>query len=136
MTAMPVTQNQPANDKPGYAPGQVDTRPWGQWEVLDVGFDGREDYCVKKITINPGGVLSLQSHNHRREYWVVLSGTVTVMIDRDMFEMGPGETTHVPVRAKHRMVNKTSTPVIVLEIQSGQCREDDITRYEDVYGRM
>lgn len=135
MNPIATTRRKPANDMPGYSKGESDIRPWGSWEVLDSGFDGVEDYCVKKIIVAPGGILSLQSHNHRREQWTVLAGTLTVTLDTEIFDIVAGETVDIPLQAKHRMANKTDTPVVVLEIQRGECHEEDIIRYEDVYGR-
>ena len=120
---------------PGYRPGESDTRPWGLWEVLETGRDKGEDYCIKRITVNPGGVLSLQSHNARREDWTVVSGTLEVTRDDDIIVLQAGESIHIPQGAKHRMANRTDTPTVVTEIQRGVCREDDIIRYDDIYGR-
>ncbi|HEY1096469.1 MAG TPA: phosphomannose isomerase type II C-terminal cupin domain [Alphaproteobacteria bacterium] len=121
---------------PGYRPGESDTRPWGLWEVLETGHENDEEFCIKRITVNPGGVLSLQSHKYRREEWTVLQGTLEVTRDDEIINVPAGETIHIPLGAKHRMANRTDTPVVVKEIQRGICREDDIIRYEDIYGRQ
>jgi mannose-6-phosphate isomerase-like protein (cupin superfamily) len=118
-----------------YTIGESDTRPWGTWEVLDLGTKDGEEFCVKKITVNPGGVLSLQSHQLRREEWTVLEGVMEITRDKEIFSLNAGETTHIPQGAVHRMANRTDTPVILKEIQRGVCREDDIERFEDIYGR-
>ena len=120
---------------PGYRPGESDIRPWGLWEVLDTGHENNEEFCVKKITVNPGGVLSLQSHTSRREEWTVLSGTLEVTRNDDIIVLQAGESIDIPQGAKHRMANRGTQPVVVKEIQRGVCREDDIIRYEDMYGR-
>lgn len=123
------------SNMPGYRPGESDTRPWGLWEVLETGREGDEEYCVKRITVNPGGVLSLQSHNHRREDWTVVSGVLEVTRNDEIITLQPGESIHIPQGAKHRMANRGTEPTVVKEIQRGVCREDDIIRYEDIYGR-
>jgi mannose-6-phosphate isomerase-like protein (cupin superfamily) len=120
---------------PGYRIGESDKRPWGLWEVLDTGRENNEEYCLKRITVNPGGVLSLQSHNYRREEWTVESGTLEVTRNDEIITLQAGETIFIPQGAKHRMANRTDTPTVVKEIQRGVCREDDIIRYEDIYGR-
>jgi mannose-1-phosphate guanylyltransferase/mannose-1-phosphate guanylyltransferase/mannose-6-phosphate isomerase len=118
-----------------YTVGEKDTRPWGTWEVLDLGTENGEEFCVKKITVNPGGVLSLQSHKLRREEWTVLEGVMEITKDKEIFSLNAGETVHIPQGAVHRMANRTETPVTLKEIQRGICREDDIERFEDIYGR-
>ncbi len=120
---------------PGYRPGESDTRPWGLWEVLDTGHENGEEFCIKKITVTPGGVLSLQSHAKRREEWTVLSGTLEVTRNDDIIVLQAGESIDIPQGAKHRMANRGTEPVVVKEIQRGLCREDDIVRFEDIYGR-
>lgn len=123
------------HDMPGYRPGETDTRPWGMWQVLETGTDGTEEYCIKKITVNPGGILSLQSHNMRRENWTLVSGVLDVTLNDAVITLRPGDTIDIPLGAKHRMANHGTEPAVVREIQRGVCREDDIIRYEDVYGR-
>ncbi len=120
---------------PGYRIGETDTRPWGAWEVLDVGTQNGEEFCVKKITVNPGGILSLQSHKLRREEWTILSGTLEVTRDDEIITVHAGESIELPCGAVHRAANRGSIPVTFQEIQRGVCREDDIIRYEDIYGR-
>lgn len=120
---------------PGYRIGETDTRPWGMWEVLETGIENNEEFCIKKITVNPGGILSLQSHQLRREEWTVLEGILEVTRDKDIITLATGKTIDIPCGAVHRMANRSDKPVVVKEIQRGVCREDDIIRYEDVYGR-
>jgi len=120
---------------PGYRPGEKDTRPWGMWEVLETGHENGEEFCIKRITVNPGGVLSLQSHKLRRENWTLESGTLEVTRDKEIITLTPGQNIDIPLGAVHRMANRSDTPAIVREIQRGICREDDIIRYEDIYGR-
>jgi mannose-6-phosphate isomerase-like protein (cupin superfamily) len=107
-------------------------RPWGSWYVLD------EDtgYKVKRIHVHSGARLSYQSHAHRSEHWVVLTGQATAIIDDVEITAGPGESIDVPCGAKHRLVNNAERELIVIEVQRGAYTgEDDIVRYEDDYGR-
>lgn len=107
-------------------------RPWGRFDVL-VDADG---YKVKKITVNPGGVLSLQYHHHREEHWVVVAGVATIEIDDACHDYGVSQTVFIPTGATHRLTNKTDKPVVIIETQLGSyLGEDDIVRVEDVYGR-
>ncbi len=123
------------SNMPGYRPGEKDTRPWGMWEVLDTGTENGEEFCIKRITVNPGGVLSLQSHKLRRENWTLESGVLEVTRDKEILTLQPGQSIDIPLGAVHRMANRGTEPAIVREIQRGVCREDDIIRYEDIYGR-
>lgn len=108
-------------------------RPWGWYESLSQ-LDGC--YQVKCIMVKPGAKLSLQSHAHRAEHWVVVSGTVEVTRDDEVFALKQNESTYIPLGAVHRMANKTSEPAFLIEVQSGDyLGEDDIVRYDDIYGR-
>ena len=112
--------------------GEIGERPWGLYEVLTEA-DG---YKVKRITVAPGGRLSLQSHQHRAEHWVVVSGTATVTVGKTVRKVGVHEHVYIPLQAKHRLENDTSAPLVLIEVQSGSyLGEDDIIRYEDIYGR-
>ncbi len=115
--------------------GEKDTRPWGMWEVLETGHENNEEYCIKRITVTPGGVLSLQSHQGRREEWMVEAGVLEVTCDGRIFTLMAGQTTTIPCGAIHRMANRGNVNAVVREIQRGICREEDIVRYEDIYGR-
>jgi mannose-6-phosphate isomerase len=107
-------------------------RPWGSWHVLDVG-DG---YKVKRIQVLPGSRLSYQSHDHRSEHWVVIRGTATCTVDGAVTVAHAGESVDVAVGAKHRLANEGPEPLVIVEVQRGDYTgEDDITRYEDDYGR-
>jgi len=107
-------------------------RPWGDYESLDRGGT----YQVKRITVKPGGRLSLQSHRFRAEHWVVVSGTATVTIDGTVTVLQPNQSIYVPLGAVHRLENTTDRPLELIEVQSGTYfGEDDIVRYEDVYNR-
>ena len=113
-----------------------DIRPWGHYIVTAVGRtpDGRE-YCEKQIVIKPWNVLSLQSHEMRRELWTVRTGTLTALVDGERISAGVGETVDVPQQSIHCMANLSDDVCIVHERQEGTCREDDIRRYVDAYGR-
>ena len=116
-----------------YARGQKDNRPWGTWEVIDCG----EGFCVKHILVNPDGILSLQLHHHRAEHWIIVKGTATVTLDENILTKHAGENIYIPVETKHRIQNTTREPMEFIEVQVGQnLDENDIVRYEDVYGRV
>lgn len=107
-------------------------RPWGNYDSIDMG----ERYHVKRITVDPGGVLSLQMHHHRAEHWIVVSGTAKVTRGDETFMVTENESTYIPVGTKHRLENTGSIPLEMIEVQSGSYfGEDDIIRYEDIYGR-
>lgn len=119
-----------------YKVGDHDTRPWGSYTVTAVSTNNAgEDICEKEIHVLPGQVLSLQSHEERREHWQVISGTLTVILDDQRHELPAGEDIRIPQGAIHCMANLSDTPCTVREIQEGICREDDIKRYIDAYGR-
>lgn len=115
-----------------YQAGESDDRPWGRWTVLATG-DG---YAVKEIVVKPGEVLSLQSHEHRSEHWIVLAGTAEVTVGDDVLRRGTNETVFIPAGAKHRIANVGDNDMRFIEVQSGDVlAESDIQRYEDRYGR-
>ncbi|MFT3673424.1 phosphomannose isomerase type II C-terminal cupin domain [Aestuariivirga sp.] len=107
-------------------------RPWGEFAVLHLGHG----FKVKRLLVAPGGRLSLQSHQHRSEHWTVVSGIATVIVGDHTRCLAPGGAIDVPLGARHRLENKGETPLELIEIQFGDIlSEDDITRYEDAYGR-
>jgi mannose-6-phosphate isomerase len=107
-------------------------RPWGSWHVLDIG----PGYKVKRIHVNPGHRLSLQTHSHRSEHWVVIFGICTATIDDEVTVAGPGESVDVPLGAKHRISNMNSEELVIVEVQHGAYTgEDDIIRLDDDFGR-
>ena len=109
-----------------------DHRPWGFFETLILG--GR--FQVKRIVVNPGASLSLQSHMHRSEHWVVVAGTAKITIDDSVNLVAENQSVYVPLGAKHRMENPGKLPMELIEVQTGAyLGEDDIVRYEDVYSR-
>lgn len=109
-----------------------DHRPWGWFESLVVG----DRFQVKRIHVHPGAALSLQSHNHRSEHWIVVEGTAKVTVGDEVKLVTENESVYVPLGAKHRMENPGKLPMVLIEVQTGSyLGEDDITRYEDVYAR-
>ena len=119
-----------------YRVGDMDIRPWGSYTVTAVGVkETGEESCVKEIQVNPGQILSLQSHVHRREHWKVISGVLTVVLDGERLTLKTGQDVRVPMGSIHCMANLGKKNVVVQEIQQGLCREEDITRYMDAYGR-
>ncbi|MEC7669985.1 MAG: mannose-1-phosphate guanylyltransferase/mannose-6-phosphate isomerase [Pseudomonadota bacterium] len=107
-------------------------RPWGWFESLVIG--GR--FQVKRILVHPGAALSLQSHYHRSEHWIVVEGTARVTVDDKVTLVSENESIYVPLGAKHRMENPGKVPMVLIEVQTGSyVGEDDIIRYEDVYAR-
>jgi mannose-1-phosphate guanylyltransferase/mannose-6-phosphate isomerase len=108
-------------------------RPWGYYEVLD----GAGAFQVKRIMVKPGAQLSLQSHNHRSEHWVVISGVALVTCGEKKLELTANQSTYIPIGAKHRLENRSKEPLIIIEVQCGDyIDEEDIVRYEDQYGRQ
>jgi len=109
-----------------------DYRPWGWFESLVVG----PRFQVKRITVHPGAALSLQSHHHRSEHWIVVEGTARVTIDGDVQLVGENASVYIPLGAVHRMENPGKVPLTLIEVQTGSyLGEDDIIRYDDVYAR-
>jgi mannose-1-phosphate guanylyltransferase/mannose-6-phosphate isomerase len=107
-------------------------RPWGSYDSIDSG----ERFQVKRLTLNPGGMLSLQMHHHRAEHWIVVQGTARVTCGDKSFLLSENESTFVPVGATHRIENPGKVPLHIVEVRSGTyLGEDDIVRLEDHYGR-
>jgi mannose-1-phosphate guanylyltransferase/mannose-6-phosphate isomerase len=107
-------------------------RPWGSYDSVDVG----PGFQVKRIKVKPGARLSLQSHTRRAEHWIVVTGTARVTRDNDVFELHANQSTYIPIGAKHRLENCGTQMLELIEVQSGDyLGEDDIVRYDDVYGR-
>ncbi len=108
------------------------TRPWGSYDSVDQG----DRFQVKRIVVNPGSTLSLQMHHHRAEHWVIVKGTAKVTKGDKVFLLEENQSTYIPLGVKHRLENPGSIPLEIIEIQSGSyLGEDDIVRFEDVYGR-
>jgi len=117
-----------------YKKGDSDTRPWGIWEVLETGAH----FCVKKITVNPGAILSLQLHNYRQEHWIIVEGNALITLNDDKLYRKTDDSVYIPVQTKHRIQNVSSDkPLIFIEVQTGETLdEEDIIRFEDNYGRV
>ena len=107
-------------------------KPWGNYTT----FYKSKNQLIKKIDVNPGQSLSLQSHQHRSEIWLVTNGKAKVEIDNNCYNLEKGETIEIPRKSKHRLSNDYSEGLSIVEIQEGEIlSENDIIRYEDVYGR-
>lgn len=107
-------------------------RPWGWYDSIDAG----ERFQVKRIVVRPGASLSLQMHHHRAEHWIVVRGTAEVTRDEETFLLGENESTYIPLGHRHRLSNPGKVPLEIIEVQSGSyLGEDDIVRFDDVYGR-
>lgn len=108
------------------------SRPWGTYEGLDSG----DRFQVKRIIVNPGATLSLQMHHHRAEHWIVVRGTAKVTCGEKVFLLAENQSTYIPLGIQHRLENPGRLPLEMIEVQSGSyLGEDDIVRFEDVYGR-
>lgn len=109
-----------------------DHRPWGWFESIASG----DRFQVKRIVVHPGASLSLQSHHHRAEHWIVVEGTAKVTVDETVKLVSENESVYVPLGATHRLENPGKLPMILIEVQTGSyLGEDDIIRYEDNYAR-
>ena len=107
-------------------------RPWGTYTILDEG----DSFKAKRIVVKPGGVLSLQMHHKRSEHWTVVSGIATVINGDEVLTLHPNQSTYIPVGNKHRLQNEGSEDVVLIEVQCGHYfGEDDIVRFQDIYGR-
>ncbi|MCZ6643046.1 MAG: cupin domain-containing protein, partial [Gammaproteobacteria bacterium] len=107
-------------------------RPWGSYDSVGTG----ERYQVKRIKVKPGASLSLQMHHHRAEHWVVVRGTAEVTRGEEIFTLGENESTYIPLATKHRLRNPGKLTLELIEVQVGAyLGEDDIVRFEDIYGR-
>jgi len=92
---------------------------------------------MKRITVVPGASLSLQSHQHRSEHWIVVSGTATITRDSQIETISNNQSTYIPIGMKHRLENRGKIPLEIIEVQVGEyLGEDDIQRYSDTYGRV
>ncbi|MGC1524335.1 MAG: mannose-1-phosphate guanylyltransferase/mannose-6-phosphate isomerase [Steroidobacteraceae bacterium] len=108
-------------------------RPWGSYDSIDNG----ERFQVKRLSVKPGGVLSLQMHHHRAEHWIVVQGTARITCNEKTFLLSENESTYIPIGASHRIENPGKVPLRIVEVQTGTyLGEDDIVRFEDNYGRQ
>ena len=109
-------------------------KPWWDWECLEAG----ENFCVKRLTVKPGEILSLQMHHHRSEHWVVVQWVATITKNEDTFLLHPGQSVSINQWDKHRFWNAKNEgeDMVLIEVQYGEdLREDDVVRFEDKYGR-
>jgi mannose-1-phosphate guanylyltransferase/mannose-6-phosphate isomerase len=108
-------------------------RPWGFYTCIEAG----EGYLIKKIQVNPKQKLSIQMHNHRSQHWVVISGNAKVILEDKEYFLEPGQSIDIPLQAKHSLQNPFDTELSIIEVQKGDyIAEDDIIRFEDMYGRV
>lgn len=108
-------------------------RPWGSWHVIDV----EQGFKVKRIHVQPGARLSLQTHTSRSEHWVVIRGVATCEVDGAVTYCSMGHSIDVPLGARHRLGNDGVEELVIIEVQLGEYTgEDDIRRHEDDYGRL
>lgn len=115
-----------------YCKGEMGGRPWGRWEVLEIG----NHYCVKRIDVLPAARLSLQLHHHRGEDWMIVEGRGVVERNGEQIAVAPGAHVHIPQGATHRIANIGDSVLTFIEIQQGELLdENDIVRLEDDYGR-
>lgn len=111
---------------------RVVRRPWGSYDSLESG----DRFQVKRLVVKPGAALSLQMHHHRAEHWIVVKGVAEVTCDDKVFLLAENQSTYLPLGSKHRLRNPGKVPVELIEVQSGSyLGEDDIVRFDDVYGR-
>ena len=108
-------------------------RPWGSYDSID----GGDRFQVKRLSVKPGGILSLQMHHHRAEHWIVVQGTARITCGEKTFLLTENESTYIPIGAAHRIENPGKVALHIVEVQSGPyLGEDDIVRFEDNYGRQ
>jgi len=108
-------------------------RPWGDYTVLEEG----DRYKIKRIVVKPGASLSLQMHHHRSEHWIVVQGMAKVVNGEKEVFVATNESTYIPAGHQHRVANPGVLPLVMIEVQSGDyVGEDDIVRFEDIYGRL
>lgn len=108
-------------------------RPWGYFRVIAQG----KNYAAKVIHVNPGQKLSVQSHNHRSEHWVVAGGIAKVLLGDNEFMLHVGQSVDIPVHTVHSLSNSFDEPLEIIELQMGEIiSEEDIIRYSDIYGRV
>ena len=108
-------------------------KPWGSYQIIDQG----ENFVVKNIVVKPYCKLSLQSHKHRSEHWVIVEGRAEVTINDKITTLEPNQSTYIPSETKHRLANNDDKNLILIEVWYGDSLdEEDITRYEDIYNRV
>ena len=127
-----IVKNLQSTDREEHINNRKVFRPWGWYDSIESGLN----FQVKRLHVNPGAKLSLQMHNKRAEHWVVIDGVANVTNGEKTFTLTLGESTYIPIGAKHSLENKASQTLEIIEVQSGTyLGEDDIVRFEDIYGR-
>ena len=127
-----IVERLKADGRTEFATHKTVFRPWGSYASIDEG----DRFQVKQIVVKPGGRLSLQMHHHRAEHWIVVCGTARVTCGDKVFSLHENESTFIPMGTRHRLENPGKIPLRLIEVQSGSyLGEDDIVRFEDVYGR-
>jgi mannose-1-phosphate guanylyltransferase len=127
-----LTNRLKAEGHPAYREHLKVHRPWGTYTVLETG----PRFKIKRIEVKSGAQLSLQMHHHRSEHWVVVAGRAKVVNGEDEFTLLPDQSTYIPAGRKHRLENPDTSPLVLIEVQTGgYLGEDDIVRFDDVYGR-
>ena len=107
-------------------------KPWGSYQILKEG----KNHLVKNIIVKPGEKLSLQSHRHRSEHWIIVEGIARVTINKTIKTVKSNESIFIPKKAKHRIENNQNKDLVIIEVQFGKVlNENDIIRYEDIYNR-
>ena len=125
------------SDREEHAENRKVFRPWGWYDSIESG----KNFQVKRLHVNPKSKLSLQLHHKRAEHWVVVEGIANITLGEDPqhlenLELHPNQSTYIPIGFLHRLENKQQTPLVIIEVQTGEyLGEDDIERYEDLYGR-
>jgi len=121
------------NKKKYYKKKNVYYRPWGRYVNL---FEGK-GFLIKELFVKPKGILSLQKHYHRAEHWLVTKGRPKITLNKEKFSKKPNDSIFIPLGAVHRIENPSNKPVKIIEVQVGSIlKENDIVRYEDIYGRI
>jgi mannose-1-phosphate guanylyltransferase/mannose-6-phosphate isomerase len=127
-----IVEQLKASNRTEHSLHRVVHRPWGSYDSLE----SRDRFQVKRIVVKPGASLSLQKHHHRAEHWIVVSGTAEVTCDEKVFLLAENESTYIPLGSVHRLRNPGKVVLELIEVQSGSyLGEDDIVRFDDVYGR-
>jgi mannose-1-phosphate guanylyltransferase/mannose-6-phosphate isomerase len=122
-----------AADREEARQGREVFRPWGSYDSLE----NADGFQVKRLTVLPGAILSLQLHHRRAEHWVVVAGVARITLNEDIFDLTVNEHTFIPVGARHRIENPGTELLHIIEVQVGDyLGEDDIVRFEDRYGRQ
>lgn len=127
-----IVQKLKAEGHPAYRTHNTVHRPWGTYTEIERG----DRFKIKRIVVKPGASLSLQMHHHRSEHWVVVNGTARVVNGTKDNLLSINESTYIPIGEKHRLENPGKVPLVLIEVQSGEyLEEDDIVRFDDIYGR-